>query len=520
VTAIGENRRRQVVPRWRPWLDTVKLGQVAMPGKRLTIHREPVIERLLLEYKTTGHIGLASEIVSAALVDSVDSSEVESIARELASTASYPLMRQMAELLLDVDFGGLADPAHYDGRIRISKLKGILADEPRNSVRWVDLAREYLIMAQYQQSQSAMRIALALAPHNRFVVRSASAMYAQLQEFDLAIDVIRSSPSYRHDPWLLAALVAISDLSDSRQLGMREARRTMEADISQAQLSELRAAVGTVEFRSGSSRKGRQLLRRSTKDGSENSLAQVEWIAHDSREVLLDHLPTGVPRAYEALARRASSSANWERAIQHAMDWTWDQQFATEPRSFSSSCACAWENWSLAVELAEGGLVLHPDQPVLLNNRAFALIQLGDLRGALIDLVRARSVDAHSRSKIVLAATEACLFYRAGMPATGRRRYQQVIAVLNRRQERILAAKAALMLSREEYFAGSYGFQAAWHRAEELMKYADVPEIRDLYNRIEESIGSRSPSPHGSHSVVDLAPLVPEPEALAPGIGR
>jgi len=397
-------------------------------------------------------------------------------------------------------------------------LRGILVREPRNTVRWVDLAREHLALGHLQKAMKAIRIALALAPYNRFVLRSASALFVEAGDLDRAVTLLQSSPATEVDPWLLAPLIAISDLAGSKQHSLRTAQRVLNADHPTMHLAELSAALGTVELSAGSSRRGRQLLRRSADDSTENALAQIEWFSQRTNEALLDGVPTGVPRTFEARARRATQEADWREALHNAELWFTDQPFSSEAATFASFCACESEDWEGALRFTRFSISSHPEDPALLNNHAFACIGLDKLPEAARVLVKARGLATERIHGIVRAATEALLLFRSGQPERGRRRYRSAIDAFLRIHERDQAARAALMLAGEEALIRSEESETSWRRADDLANGSRRRDVEHLRTRIAhlrtlDEAGDRVSE--GPKTLSTVEPLLMEPPELA-----
>ena len=73
--------------------------------------------------------------------------------------------------------------------------------EPRNALSWVDLALEHLVQGLPDKSRKSIAVALHLAPENRFVLRSASALFVEIDELDRALYVLEKSSRAKSDPW-------------------------------------------------------------------------------------------------------------------------------------------------------------------------------------------------------------------------------------------------------------------------------------------------------------------------------
>jgi Flp pilus assembly protein TadD len=442
---------------------------------------------LLIEYRLDPNEGLAGDLLSAAITTSDRRPEILSIATSLRSASRWTLIEAMCDHILDDETRRMSarfDLKPTDSRERIGSLRSALRAEPRNSLRWVDLAREHLILGDVDKSNKAMRIALNLAPHNRFVLRSASTLLVQNNDLEQALVVLGKSPRAMVDPWLLAPQIAITDLAETRQSVVRAARRVLEDDHPAIDLAELRAALGTLEIGSGSHRRGRQYLRWSLDSPTENALAQVEWSSQNLNQSMIGEMPTTVPRAFEAQARRASFEARWADGIQQSLRWCEDQPFGFEPYIHGSFSACEDEQWTVAIDFARNGVKLHPQNMMLLNNLAFAQIGAGYLVEAADTLLRARETPERGNG-IVRAATEAQFLFRVGDESRGRRRYKSVIRSFTSSRKNEEAARAALMLSQEEFLANSNESSSSWKRAIDLVGESKFAPLVALKNRID-----------------------------------
>ena len=466
-------------------------------------------EQALSRFRGRPNAGRAAELLATALVHDYRNEEIQAIAGVYLNDPR-PLLQELAAVTrVDPDqrVQQAARVEHKDPRKRIAQLKVVLTREPLNALRWADLAREYTVLAQSAKATSAIRVALLLAPENRFVLRSAATLYVQIDEKDRAVTLLETAPSLTVDPWVLAPYVAISDLADHKSHHHRDAVRLLQDEnMGRHDLAELAAALGTAEVNAGSGRRGRQLLRQSVEDPTENSLAQVEWMSAHLHSRLVDTTLSDVLRDFEARARRAAYEGRWKDAVTSSAQWLDDQSFSADAACFGSFCAWVAEDWSEAERIANDGLRSNPGHPVLLNNKAVALVETGELVKAVEVLSHGREVLAQSRDRAVLAATEGMLFFRMGMVETGRRRYDRIITFFEERHETEIAARAALVLTREEILANTPEADSSWRRAKALMSTSPPADLVTLRDRIA-SLGRQAKT----HSVVppkDVEPFL------------
>jgi Flp pilus assembly protein TadD len=474
---------------------------------------------LLKEYRDDPNMGIAGDLLSAAVTMGDRRPEILKIAEDVETKTDWPLQQRMSRNI----WAGEANRETkrfavqtIDGGQRVRELRRALALHPRNAFGWVDLALEHLVLGFPEKSRKAMGIALSLAPSHRFVLRSASALFVELGELDRALAVLQQGTKSKSDPWLVAPQVAIADLARMKQTLGRAAEHVLDADHPPMHLAELRAAFGTVQMSAGSSRRGRQLLRRILQAPTENALAQIEWSDHriDESDPILGEMPGGVPRAFEALALRASFEAKWNAGLEYSEQWRRDQPFRVEPYIQGSFCACEAEEWELAESFSRSGLALHRNNPYLLNNRAFAQIGRGHLGDAAMTLLHARRSSSGVGERLARVATEALWLFRIGENEEGRDRYNAAIRIFTRKHLVDDAARAALMLAQEEICAGSELAEEAWRRAVGLVgksgKGAHVMHLQERVGRLRGSsprqIGAGSPVVQSATLIAILIP--------------
>ena len=107
----------------------------------------------------------------------------------------------------------------------------------------------------------AVRAAVALAPDDRFVLRSASCFFVNAKEADRAHRLLANAEVTAADPWLMAAELATAQAADVRPRYLKRAKQLLESgDFRERDVSELASEVGTFELRSGADRRARRLF--------------------------------------------------------------------------------------------------------------------------------------------------------------------------------------------------------------------------------------------------------------------
>ena len=292
-------KNRYLVPNFRSFRPTVSLGEVdgldVSRARRLV--RTDFAERVAA-WRRGRALGVAGDVLSAAQVSSgVDLETVNEAAGfviEHAHQSPRPLLDvarralghwSQAEASGDGDGGRrrVESPIlDEDERRRtyenIHAAKRTVGRFGNNAVLFTELARLYLTLGNEKRAIRNVEIALALAPDNRYILRSAARTFAHCGDTERGFELLMRSPRVRRDPWLTSAALAMAGVIGRSSRVMKAATGLLKnGDFAALSLAELRAGVGSVELLAGNQRRAKRLLRASLEQPTDNSLAQVEW---------------------------------------------------------------------------------------------------------------------------------------------------------------------------------------------------------------------------------------------------
>src|SRR5205823_4591050 len=107
---------------------------------------------------------------------------------------------------------------------------------------WVDIARHYSIMGFNEQARRAIQKGVALAPENRFTLRSAARFYIHIGDPEVAHDILKRSEKTKSDPWLLAAEIAAATVAGRTSRLVRRGRGFLDTHPP-FQATELASAI-------------------------------------------------------------------------------------------------------------------------------------------------------------------------------------------------------------------------------------------------------------------------------------
>jgi tetratricopeptide (TPR) repeat protein len=468
MTAAPRMLDRMLLPRWRTWRDTLSLGELQPVPTSEHVPLSPPL-RTVHDWVQSGGRNRAVELVADALVAGfMDLPEAIQAARELTDEPTAAPMQVMLarEYLGDPNAERKSDRldagAGERAPRRIATLRSIVRREPRNAVRWVDLGREYLVLGLAEQAEKCIRVALKLQPETRFVLRSAAHLFVHLGDTRAAQRALEQ-PVASTDPWLLSTRIALAEGGP----GVRIARQMLaDFDLPEWHAGELAGALATLDLSAGKDRSGRALLRRALRQPTENVLAHAVWVA--DRSGLADIRIVsgkGPQRQYEALARTFARDGRWADASAASRQWLADQPFSLDAATSATYNALEDEDFAIAATQANEGLRANRNDATLLNNRAFALANLGDIEAATDDLLRLSKLNVEPICRCCATATAGLVLFRTGDHDEGRRLYESAIDGLRRQRMPDLVARAAAYLAFEERTARTIQATSAIARA-------------------------------------------------------
>jgi tetratricopeptide (TPR) repeat protein len=261
-------KARHIFPRWRSFQSTASLGELTWSPVQEEFNTSELdisLANAIVEWKADPSLWKGLDLLGTATI----ANRLDDFAGLVAEVRNNPLTPGAARAF----FGKSHEPAPLEsgecsqlsgealrGEVKLHRHK--VASMPHDSVEWVELARAFTIAGQNEKARKAILAALQLAPNNRFVLRSAARFFIHLGNPDTAQALLGSAQSISQDPWLMASEIAIADSLGKSSKHIRAAREKFGDDVPASELTELAAALGTLEAESGSHRIARRFLRR------------------------------------------------------------------------------------------------------------------------------------------------------------------------------------------------------------------------------------------------------------------
>jgi tetratricopeptide (TPR) repeat protein len=486
MATITQMGIRRVVPRWRTFRETLTSGELD-PTESLSpskLVNDEFFEQKERDWKSNREILFATDLVGASVVfgmtDAVKDAALFLLDREHDTT---PLVRRLAKGVLGIKHdtiqGYVNREEREQARAEIQKLKSRRTNEPRNAFVWMDLARLYVLLGLPDQARIPLKIAMALAPHDRFIVRSSVRFHLHDGNPDQALDLLRRNERTKSDPWLMAAELAVSHVAGKSPKFFKQAEvLAANNNSSPFHLSELLTSIASIDMWDGKNRKARRLFIDSLKSPNENALAQTIWA---SRDVGITEIPDNVMQisnASEARTLAARNHGEWELAVQFANGWITDESFSARPYSFAGSVLTSILGRPEAGEaIARSGLATNQNHPGLINNIAFALVEQGKAKDAKIEISKASRQDSNDVARVCLMATEGLIEYRLGKLEKGRTLYLAAIAEAERLDNKPLKAVAQIYFAREEARVGVHSALSVFQQG-----FKEIQKANSLHN--------------------------------------
>lgn len=497
MTATDPTNDRDVVPRWRTFGATAQSRETESYQRSLGSLGPADLGEQELNFRTHPGPAAAADLVGAALVAGARTDLSLRAAQLLADNQDDVALVELGRSHIDGEGTPQSEFALEERhelvdvertQRRAHRLREVLKREPRNAIRWTDLALAHTVLGVTDAAEQEMRVALALAGDNRFVLRAAASLYVHLGRPDQAHKVVARDRGLLVDPWLAAAEIATAQVAGLTPIALKRGTSLLRdtAGLSPWHVSELASELAMVEARAGHSRPARRLMELALREPTDNAAAQAEWAKIHGLITVAEPLDLDLPRTFEARSRRAAAEGDWNASVHSGLQWISDQPFAIEAARFTSYVAAVGaEDYGHSEQAARAGLVANGGDPLLRNNLVFALANQDKVDEAVreFDLIDAARLDRHELS--VVTATEGFLRFRSGRPEEGRALYRLAVESALRAKRPDVVRLAGIYWAREELLSGeSPESDAALRQALEVAGGSDDEVARLWFQRL------------------------------------
>jgi tetratricopeptide (TPR) repeat protein len=424
---------------------------------------------------------LAGEVLSAALLggDTRLAREAAEYLRARKSEVS-PIALSMAESILNAE--GEND-LHFVAATKglTASIRRALRAYPYDPIGWCELSRVYAIQGQHKKSERAMRTAISLGKENRYILRSAARCFLHLDEAEQALRLLERSPRSKCDPWLTSAAISAATVSNRSPRLFRTAKSlASDSNLSTFHRAELCAALGTLEMEQGNDKKARRFLNEALQRPTENVVAQAWWAKTNQHlNIILPAELLQQSHSFEANTFALIRTDQWHHALTASEQWLKDEPFASRPAVETSFIkTVAFEEFDDAIKILGHSLRTNPGDPLVINNLAFSLANVGEFETARRILRLSDQAQKADSDSISLLATEGLICFREGNVMQGREHYKRAISLARKAKDERRLGIAMVFLAKEELRAKTDQAQMAKEAAREALKGKDDPHLK------------------------------------------
>jgi tetratricopeptide (TPR) repeat protein len=410
-----------VIPRWLAYRDAQGSGELSIPGSKEITFAED-FARDIAEFRRAPSLLVAADLLGLAFLD--DRPEAVELAKYLAAMPGLrmPTARVVAKVLGTPSTAPAA--AEKDLSVTISRLKADLRKFPRNAAKWVDLARCYTACGQNGPALRALRVAVGLAPHDRFSNRALCRFFIHAGDYDSAHEIFRRTPQLLKDPWLLAPAASVASMVSKPSPLPRRINTETQSDQEAFHYSELFEAFGTEEFFAGNDRSARKALRAAWRKPSHNVITHAQWITTNALPGLRGEVAINFRQSAEAAAQECTARGDLKAAHQYIELWRQEEPYSTRPYVLESFLHSVTEDFAAVKTVFDSARTRGLVAGMLVNNTVVAHACSGEFDKAM-ELFRLLKASPSAIPEFTLLATEGLLAFARDDHAAGEKNYKE-----------------------------------------------------------------------------------------------
>lgn len=496
------NSKRRMVPRWRPTSQSQLLPETAsiIPrGDKIDLSE---VEQAASNFELNSTIENASEVLFSKMTFGSKVESSDSLKKIASPDFDFPEgLKKIAVSLLSVseesnvpdsEFGRSEKftAERYHAQRRVKECRTLIRAIPRFTFGWLDLALAHERLGQEEKARKAIQIAISLGRGSRFVARSASRQAVHHGDPERALFILSQKDLDKSDPWILAARLSVEAIIGKKVQSEKLAKRVIEGSgLHPIHLTELRAALGTLEIESGRYKKAKKLFTDSMLSPTDNSLAQAAWLTK-RQELQLDFSKSSLLElSPEAQAHQFRTSHKWREMLRASTAWFDDEPFSTRApidASFVASVALGDVNECERFCLA--GLLANPKDVTLRNNYAVSLAMSGRTDEAETQYEWLKRNSESDDNEPFMFALRGLIDCRERKIESGIQNYSMAMQMSKDKGELDNLELAALHLSQELVEAGKEYFSLAEKILKELPTSLRMAESTNMRERILEKL--------------------------------
>jgi len=428
-----EYSNRQLIPRWLPYNKACLLSFKSALNNRFINDVEKTNNNIAIEeWKANRSISYALNIIATSHTLELQQDTYYKEAIDFLIDAGFKDNVFFLNMLGEKNEKYLCCQEEERDSItstRIHETRLLVREYPNDALRWMDLAHYYLLAGNQIKAEKHINIALSLNNTNAHIIRSAARYFVYRENPEKALQIIRNSNSLNNNPLLLSSEISISEAFEIKSKAIKKAREKLfDGNYSISQLSELNATLATLEFNSGSYKKGKHYLENALCTPNENTLAQAQFLIR-KYDCSFDSTLFKIPCRYEADAWNYYQNMDFNDSLKQARQWFYYQPFSSRPAIlYSYIQSLIFENNGEALKVLNDAIKLSKGDFSLINNKTVALAQNGNIEEAIQELEKLMSFsDIDEGESGVLLATMGLVEYKKNNYLLGRKYYKEAI---------------------------------------------------------------------------------------------
>jgi Tfp pilus assembly protein PilF len=511
MAVILEKKDRRLIPNWRSFAITTMLGEIdATSINPIIVQPDLSIADYIEDFHENATIPFAGDLISASMVNGFNENEEVKKAANFILDSKGIVTKTQLSIAERIILGAKDNSENQienktirelndslpenDYRLKIQQLKKYVIEFPYNPIAWVELSRYYSILGQEKQSERAMKIALQLAPDNRFVLRCAVRLFSHYDEIDIAHDILKKNKITSYDPWLTSAEIAIATLQGRSSRFIKRGIELVESkNLSPFSITELASSIATIELFSGNRKKSKKMFTKSLIAPNDNSLAQMEWVLNKDKTLFdRDQINISTQWNFEAQALYNFYNKQLIEALNNTYQWFCDMPFSKRPVMLGSLISNVLGSNDLSIKFLEHGLISHPNDAQMLNNIAYYLALENKTTEAnkYLDKVDFK-IGINKLTVMCLKATYGLICFSENRYDEGRNYYLHAIKDAESEKDTYHACIAILNYAREEIKAQTDYIESAMQLVSKIPQNEDEnitiqnlhSEVIDLYDK-------------------------------------
>lgn len=439
----ADHDKRVVLPRWLPF------RQAAAQREASVFVANPVVvdfgpsEQALLE-SVEAHRSAPSPYLAVELMGSAQVLGHVAIAREMAEQIlEHPFLGPVAQEQARAILGKSVSLVVGNEREQIKRTKSRVRAFPQDALSWMDQARLYTVLGNYEKARASVLAALHLAPSDRFVVRAAVRFFVHFGQWDEALRHAQRGYALNPDPLIFGPLLSVASRIGKLPPRLKSLRQNAVNASDSFLYSETLEAFGTLELMSGAEQRAKPFFRKAWRDPTQSVVGHSQWILREHLPALAHEQRINFWTSKEAVSWLRYSMLDFPRTVIDTNTWALEEPYSRAPHILGSMAACIVGDYSEAVAMAKRGLLANPRDEILQNNLAFAYLRSGKVvEGAEAFLpLKAKLND---KSEVATVATYGLLLMCQGDQEGGARYYGEAINRALEQNNRRLALRATL----------------------------------------------------------------------------